>query len=145
VAPPNPRIAVQQPTQPQQSEPSLQLDQPPVVDPRQIDELRALKKPGLLESAIAMFQKQASATLDEVDCALRANSAPELEQHFHALKSCSLSVGAKRFAAVASDCEQAVRNGDLVAAERLALGLRPEYAVLCEALAGIAPEMKKAV
>ena len=145
VAPANPRIAVQQPRQEQQAGPSLELDEPPIVDTRQIDELRALKKPGLLEQAIAMFQKQASATLDEVDRAMRANSAPELEQHFHALKSCSLSVGAKRFAAIAGDCEQAVRNGDLVAAERLALGLRPEYAALCEALAAIAPDMKKAV
>ena len=145
VAPANPRIAVQQPRQEQQAGPSLELDEPPIVDTRQIDELRALKKPGLLEQAIAMFQKQASATLDEVDRAMRANSAPELEQNFHALKSCSLSVGAKRFAGVASDCEQAVRNGDLVAAERLALRLRPEYATLCEALAGIAPEMRKAV
>ena len=142
VAPPNPRIA-ERPAPPPQ--PSLELDEAPVLDTRQIDELRALKKPGLLEQAIAMFQKQASATLDEVDRALRASQAAELEQHFHALKSCSLSIGARRFASVASDCEQAVRNGDLVAAERFATNLRPQYAVLCEALAGIAPDMKKAV
>jgi CheY-like chemotaxis protein/HPt (histidine-containing phosphotransfer) domain-containing protein len=143
VAPANPRIAEKRPAPPPQ--PSLELDEAPVVDTRQIDELRALKKPGLLEQAVAMFQKQASATLDEVDHALRAGSAPELEQHFHALKSCALSIGARRFASVASDCEQAVRHGDLVAAERFATNLRPQYAVLCEALAGIAPDMKKAV
>jgi CheY-like chemotaxis protein len=120
VAPPNPRIA-ERPAPPPQ--PSLELDEAPVLDTRQIDELRALKKPGLLEQAIAMFQKQASATLDEVDRALRASQAAELEQHFHALKSCSLSIGARRFASVASDCEQAVRNGDLVAAERFATNL----------------------
>jgi signal transduction histidine kinase/CheY-like chemotaxis protein/HPt (histidine-containing phosphotransfer) domain-containing protein len=129
----NPRIRVQQ------------ADEPPVVDSRHIDELRSLNKPGLLQDAIAMFHKQASATLDNVEHALRANSAPDLEQHFHALKSCSLSVGAKRFAAVAGDCEQAVRQGDLAAAARLAGRLRPEYASLREALSGISQTMRQAV
>jgi two-component system sensor histidine kinase/response regulator len=125
LAPPNPRI------QPAQAE------EPPVVDVRHIDELRALRKPQLLDKAIALFRKQAAANLDSMERALRARSAPEVEQHFHALKSCSLSVGARRFASIAGDCEQAARKGDLDAAGRLATRLRPEYLVLCKALTDI--------
>ena len=125
LAPANPRI---QPAQ---------RDEPPVVDVRHIDELRALRKPQLLEMAIALFRKQAAANLDSMERALRAGSAPEVEQHFHALKSCSLSVGARRFAGIAGDCEQAARKGDLDAAGRLATRLRPEYLVLCKALTDI--------
>jgi HPt (histidine-containing phosphotransfer) domain-containing protein len=75
--------------------------------------------------------------------ALRAGSAPEVEQHFHALKSCSLSVGARRFASIAGDCEQAARKGDLDAAGRLATRLRPEYLVLCKALTDISQAKEK--
>jgi signal transduction histidine kinase/DNA-binding response OmpR family regulator len=125
LAPPNPRIK------------PAQVEEPPVVDIRHIDELRALRKPQLLDNAIALFRKQAAANLDSMERALRAGSAPEVEQHFHALKSCSLSVGARRFASIAGDCEQAARKGDLDAAGRLATRLRPEYLALCKALTDI--------
>jgi CheY-like chemotaxis protein/HPt (histidine-containing phosphotransfer) domain-containing protein len=125
LAPPSPRMK------------PAEVDEPPVVDIRHIDELRALRKPQLLDNAIALFRKQAAANLDSMDRALRAGSAPEVEQHFHSLKSCSLSVGARRFASIAGDCEQAARKGDLVAAGRLATRLRPEYLTLCKALTDI--------
>jgi signal transduction histidine kinase/DNA-binding response OmpR family regulator len=117
----------------------------PVLDMKHIDEVRSLGKPGLLEDALALFQKQASAALDETDQALQSGTATDLVAHFHALKSCSLSLGARRFAALAGDCEQAARNGDLDTAGRLAVQLRPEYAILCDALAGIPREVKRAV
>jgi len=133
LAPSNPRIA------------PAQADEPPMVDPRQIDELRSLGKPQLLDKAIALFRKQAAMNLDEMDRALRAGSAPEVEQHFHALRSCSLSVGAKRFASLAGDCERAARKGDLDAAGRLATRLRPEYLALCKALTEISQRQEHAV
>jgi two-component system, sensor histidine kinase and response regulator len=125
LAPPSPRLL------------PAQAEEQPVVDLRHIDELRALRKPQLLVNAITLFRKQAATNLDSMDRALQSGSAPQLEQHFHALKSCSLSVGARRFASIAGDCEQAARKGDLDAAGRLASRLRPEYLVLCKALSDL--------
>jgi len=111
--------------------------EPPIVDHKHIAELRALGRPQLLDNAIALFRKQAASNLDEMERALRSGNAPDVEQRFHALKSCSLTVGASRFAAIAGDCEQAARRGDLDAAGRLAGKLRPEYLVLCKTLTEI--------
>ena len=58
----------------------------------------------------------------------------------HALKSAALSIGGRRFAAIAGDCEQAARNGDLDIAGGFASRLRPEFNSLCQALAKIAAE-----
>jgi signal transduction histidine kinase/CheY-like chemotaxis protein len=128
-----------------QAAPQQQQKAAPVLDMKHIDEVRSLGKPGLLEDALALFQKQASAALEETDQALQTGTATDLVAHFHALKSCSLSLGAKRFAALAGDCEEAARKGDLDAAGRLAVQLRPEYAILCDALAGIPRDVKQAV
>ncbi len=116
----------------------------PVVDQRQIEELHAIGRPRLVQEAIALFQKQAEANLGELERALQSGNALEIGHIVHALKSCSLSVGARRFAEVASDCEQAARKGDLDAVSRLADRLRPEYSTLCAALTRITHETGQA-
>ncbi|MGB5131642.1 MAG: response regulator [Steroidobacteraceae bacterium] len=112
----------------------------PIVDMDHIAELRGLGRPQMVERAASLFQKQAEKNLDEVDVALNARGAAEVERAAHALKSAALSIGGRRFAAIASDCEQAARSGDLDAAGRLASQLRPEFTSLCQALAEIAAE-----
>ena len=116
----------------------------PVVDAKQIAELRSLGRPRLVNDAIELFHKQALKNLDELSRALQAGNAPNVESNAHALKSCSLSVGARRFAYVAGNCEQAARNGDLAAAGQLASSLRPEYSTLSKALTEIAQEKVQA-
>jgi CheY-like chemotaxis protein len=133
VPPPNPRIKS-----------AVQKDLP-VVDSSHIDELRSIGKPGLLEGAIELFHKQAGAVLGEIDAALRGDDAALAEARFHALKSCSLSVGARRFADLAGQCELAARKGDLAAARALSAGLRPEYATLSEALVAVSQEIRLAI
>ena len=111
----------------------------PTVDMDHIAELRGLR-PQMVERATSLFQKQAEKNLDEVDAALHADSIAEVERAAHALKSAALSIGGRRFAAIAGDCEQAARNGDLNIAAGFASRLRPEFTSLCQALAKIAAD-----
>jgi CheY-like chemotaxis protein len=112
----------------------------PIVDMAHIAELRSLGRPQIIPRAISLFQKQAEKNLEEVDAALHAGGAANVERAAHALKSAALSIGGRRFAATASDCEQAARNGDLKAAGRFASQLRPEFTSLCQTLGEIADD-----
>jgi HPt (histidine-containing phosphotransfer) domain-containing protein len=67
-----------------------------------------------------------------------------MEQAAHALKSSSLSVGGRRFAAAAGDCEDAARGGDVDAARSAARRLRPEFRELCRALTALAQADERA-
>jgi signal transduction histidine kinase/DNA-binding response OmpR family regulator/HPt (histidine-containing phosphotransfer) domain-containing protein len=112
----------------------------PIVDMAHIAELRSLGRPQIVPRAISLFQKQAAQNLDEVDAALNAFSIGDVERVAHSLKSAALSIGGRRFAAAASDCEQAARSGEFKMAADLAARLRPEFSSLCEALGEIADE-----
>ncbi len=112
----------------------LEETAPPVVDPAHIKELRSLGRPHLVHQAIVMFQKQALQNLEELDSACQAGSLEGIAQAAHALKSSSLSVGGRRFAAAAGEVEQAARREALDTARKLGGGLRPEFAVLSQAL-----------
>jgi CheY-like chemotaxis protein len=106
----------------------------PVVDPAQLEELRSLGRPQVLVQATGLFKKQAVQKLDELEAALQRGDATGVEQAAHALKSSALSIGGRRFAAAASDCELAARRSDLAAAGRFPGNLRTEYSRLCDAL-----------
>jgi len=110
----------------------------PVIEVGQIEELRSLGRPQIVRQAILLFLKQAAQKLDEVDAALHAAVASDVEQAAHALKSSSLSVGGRRFAAAAGDCEVAARGGDMDGAATAARRLRPEFRELCKALSSLA-------
>jgi HPt (histidine-containing phosphotransfer) domain-containing protein len=112
----------------------------PIVDLAQIAELRSLNRPEIVPRAIALFMTQADKNLDEVDGALNAFSIADVERAAHSLKSAALSIGGRRFAAAAGDCEQAARSGDFKMAADLAVRLRPECANLCGALREIADD-----
>jgi CheY-like chemotaxis protein/HPt (histidine-containing phosphotransfer) domain-containing protein len=112
----------------------------PIVDMAHIAELRSLGRPQIVPRAISLFQQQAERNLDEVDAALNAFSIADVERAAHSLKSAALSIGGRRFAAAASNCEQAARNGDFKAAADLAVELRPEFTSLRGALSEIADD-----
>jgi signal transduction histidine kinase/DNA-binding response OmpR family regulator/HPt (histidine-containing phosphotransfer) domain-containing protein len=112
----------------------------PVVDLAHIEELRSLKRPQIVPRAIALFRTQAATNLDEVDIALNAFNIANVERAAHSLKSAALSIGGRRLAAAASECEQAARGGDFKMACDLAVSLRPEFASLCDALAEISDD-----
>jgi signal transduction histidine kinase/CheY-like chemotaxis protein/HPt (histidine-containing phosphotransfer) domain-containing protein len=106
----------------------------PVVDMAHINELRALGKPNIIHQAVTLFQKQALQSLTELENALKEGRAADVERAAHSLKSASLSVGGRRFAAVAGACEEAAREEDIEKAGLAAAELRPRFAMLCQAL-----------
>jgi len=109
----------------------------PVIDADRVAELRSLGRPQLVQQAATLFQKQALKDLKELAAAVQAGVVADVERTAHSLKSASLSVGGRRFAATASDCEQAARAGDLATASKLADQLRPDFVALRQALAEI--------
>jgi two-component system sensor histidine kinase/response regulator len=116
----------------------------PIVDAGQIAELRSLGRPKLVEQAASLFRSQAEKNLVEVDAAVLACGLADVERAAHALKSAALSLGGRRFAGAAAECEQAARRGDLAAAVELSGRLRPEFAALCGALEEIVGEEVRA-
>jgi signal transduction histidine kinase/CheY-like chemotaxis protein/HPt (histidine-containing phosphotransfer) domain-containing protein len=116
----------------------------PVIEVGRIEELRSLGRPQIVRQAILLFLKQAAQKLDELDVAVQRAELPGMEQAAHALKSSSLSVGGRRFAAAAGDCEDAARGGDAGAARSAARRLRPEFRVLCRALSALAQADERA-
>jgi len=116
----------------------------PVVEVGQIEELRSLGRPQIVRQAILLFLKQAAQKLDELDAALLRGELPQVGFAAHSLKSASLSVGGRRFAGVAGDCEGAARSGDSAGASQHARRLRPEFRALCKALSALAQAEERA-
>jgi signal transduction histidine kinase/DNA-binding response OmpR family regulator len=116
----------------------------PVVEVGQIEELRSLGRPQIVRQAILLFLKQAAQKLDELDAALLRGELAQVGFAAHSLKSASLSVGGRRFAGVAGDCESAARSGDAAGASQHARRLRPEFRALCKALSALAQAEERA-
>lgn len=115
----------------------------PVLDTTQIDELRAIGKPQIVRQAILLFLKQTAQKLDELDAAFESGDILAVEHVAHAIKSSSLSVGGRRFANAASECEAAAKVKDEAVARKEAKRLRPEFRVLVKALSAIAQQEER--
>jgi CheY-like chemotaxis protein len=109
----------------------------PVIEIGQIEELRSLGRPQLVRRTILMFLKQAAEKLSTLDAALHANDMAAVEQAAHSLKSASLNVGGRRFAAAAGNCETVARQAGPEAVRKAAKLLRPEFSKLCQALSSL--------
>jgi len=116
----------------------------PVIEVGQIEELRSLGRPQIVRQAILLFLKQAAQKLDELDAAVTGGSLEDAVQAAHALKSSALSVGGRRFAGAAGDCEAAARAADVEALTREARRMRPEFGALCKALSSLAQAEERA-
>ncbi len=110
----------------------------PVIEVGQIEELRSIGRPQVVRRAILLFLKQAAGKLDELHAGLDGGNLEQAGFAAHALKSAALSLGGRRFAAVAGACEAAARTGDADTARREAQRLRPEFRTLCKALTELA-------
>ncbi len=110
----------------------------PVIEVGQIEELRSIGRPQVVRQAILLFLKQAAEKLDELHGCLDRGDLGAVAFAAHSLKSAALSVGGRRFAAIAGTCEAAARNGDAEAVRRDAPRLRPEFRSLCKALTELA-------
>jgi HPt (histidine-containing phosphotransfer) domain-containing protein len=101
-----------------------------LLDRTVLAELRALGEPGedLLGDVVREFLKQARTLVDGIAAALDAANAHDAERAAHRLKGSSLSVGARRLAAVCDAVERAARAGNLAAAREAAGGLEAGFA-----------------
>jgi len=136
--------AAGEPASPQDTGTNMTLQGLPVVEVGQIEELRSLGRPQIVRQAILLFLRQAAQKLDELDAALLRGELAAVGFAAHSLKSASLSVGGRRFAGVAGDCEGAARSGDSAAAAQHARRLRPEFRALCKALSALAQAEERA-
>ena len=109
----------------------------PLLELSQIDEMRALGRPELVRKTLLVYLRQSATLLNELDAALAAKDIKTAERAAHTLRSSSLTVGGRRFAALAGICETDLRKADLANAVRHAERLRPAFAKLSKLLTRI--------
>ncbi len=75
--------------------------------------LQGIKKEGFFSGLVALFDKDSGRLLGEIGAAIDGADAEGLEQHAHALKSASGSIGAKSVHELARQLETAGRTAQL--------------------------------
>jgi len=93
-----------------------------VLDPRALDQIRALQQPGapdLLGRIIGLYLENSRTLTEQIRAALAAGDATGLLQAAHALKSSSANVGATALADLAGQLEALGREARLDAARLL--------------------------
>lgn len=93
----------------------------PISDPRVVDgavlnktllDQYRVRKNNLLERLINAYLEEAPRFLEGLKDAVEARNLPEMRTSAHALKSCSLNLGAMRLAKVCQEIETAVAHGN---------------------------------
>jgi len=119
------------------SPPSVALEGLPVLDPRALQELRAVQVPGrpdLLGRVVQSFLRVTPGHLDRLQAAIAAQDGAALTQVAHAMKSSSGTLGIARVTWLCWKLEQLGHNGALAdAAARLTV-LRAECVRAANAL-----------
>ena len=80
------------------------------------------------------YLNSAPADLEKVRAAIAAGDAPVTGASAHALKGASATIGAKGFAAIALEIEQAGKRGDLASIAPVFARLQAEFAALRQLL-----------
>ncbi|HSG65594.1 MAG TPA: response regulator, partial [Gammaproteobacteria bacterium] len=107
---------------------------PPILDATQIDAIRSLSKPRLLEQMCAIFIAEAPTALRSIEDGLARGDLTTVRTAAHALRSSASNLGGRRFAALLERCETAASEGELAAARQAGAQLRAAYGCLEEAL-----------
>ncbi|MCB1915400.1 MAG: response regulator [Rhodocyclaceae bacterium] len=111
------------------------------VDPRALDRLRALQRPGtpdVLGRVIQLYLDSAPALIDEIVRAVAAGDAEGLRAAAHGLKSSSANLGGMPLSAICERLEILGRHDRLAEAPRLADDLKREYRRVEQLLAAAA-------
>ena len=107
----------------------------PVLDPEQVQSIRALGKPLVFERLCEMLFASAADAFARLDSALAEGNLEEVAAAAHSFKSPVSSLGGRRLADLLERCETAALEGsDLAVVRRAATGLKPHYAALVAAL-----------
>jgi len=103
---------------------------PEVLDPRALDQIRALQAPGgtdLLGKIVGVYLESSPALIERLRVALRDGNAEAVREAAHALKSSSASLGATALASLAQQLEAKGRAGDLSRAASIGVQLLAEH------------------
>ena len=103
---------------------------PAALDPRALDQIRALQKPGdstLVDRIIGVYLESSPALIERLRVGLRDGNAVAVREAAHALKSSSASLGAAALAALAQQLEARGRSGDLSRSAAIGVQLLAEY------------------
>jgi CheY-like chemotaxis protein/HPt (histidine-containing phosphotransfer) domain-containing protein len=107
----------------------------PVLDVDQVNAIRALGRPQVLERLCTMLFEAAPATLQRIDSALASGDLETVAAAAHSIKSAIGNLGGRELAEQLDRCETEAReHGDLAAARSAAAGLREGYAAVEAAL-----------
>jgi len=110
---------------------------PAALDPRALDQIRALQKPGdstLVNRIVGVYLESSPALIERLRVGLRDGDAVAVREAAHALKSSSASLGAATLAALAQQLEAKGRSGDLSRAASIGVQLLSEYQRVVAAL-----------
>jgi signal transduction histidine kinase/HPt (histidine-containing phosphotransfer) domain-containing protein/ActR/RegA family two-component response regulator len=86
----------------------------PVFDPSVLQALPMVadgSQPGFAAEMRALFASTAGSCLAQIDAALHASDAPQLQRQLHTLKSSSSQIGAMALSALAAEFETSLRSG----------------------------------
>jgi signal transduction histidine kinase/CheY-like chemotaxis protein len=107
-----------------------------VLDREQIEVIRGLGKPSVLEKLCALLFASAPAALQSIEQALAAGDLAAIADAAHSLKSSCANLGGRQLAAQLDRCEMAARETrDIEQVRTAAVGLKQGYAALAAALA----------
>lgn len=110
---------------------------PTTLDPKALDEIRAIPSPNLLNRMILLYEQHTPRLINEGRAAVAARDCVRIAVAVHELKSSSASLGAMHLAQLSRDCELAAKRNDLQAACDLWAPLVQEHAAVLVALVAL--------
>jgi len=110
---------------------------PATLDPKALDEIRAIPSPNLLNRMILLYEQHTPRLINEGRAAVAARDCTRIAVAVHELKSASANLGAVRLAQLCRDCELAAKRDDLQTACDLWPVLIEEHAAALVALAAL--------
>ncbi|HYW03277.1 MAG TPA: Hpt domain-containing protein [Gammaproteobacteria bacterium] len=111
------------------------MEDEPVIDPEVITSLRSI---GLLGRLVAVYRRDASKLLEELQAAAAAADAGRLARWAHDLKSASANLGVRRVSRLAADLERAARDGRVVGPRKRVESIARELDLALDEIAQIA-------
>ncbi|NVN91761.1 MAG: Hpt domain-containing protein [Desulfuromonadales bacterium] len=115
---------------------SARDEQAGAIDWSALDSLRVLQKPGkpdLRKQLMSVYLSSSPTLMDNIKTAVTTMDGQALMQAAHALKSSSVSIGAKVFGTTCSELEQLGRINSLGDVPALAQRAEYEFAAVCSA------------
>ncbi|MCP2726868.1 PAS domain S-box protein [Limnofasciculus baicalensis] len=139
-----PYCAVEMNDQPSATEPDLDLSEKPAIDIRVLEGFKEIAGDDfdeLLVELIDSYLEDAPPRMEDITNAIAEKNAKVLQHSAHALKSCSLTVGANLLAQICGELETIARQGTTAGTSTILLQLNAEYERVEAALQAQYPQL----